>query len=142
MNTRDIDKLEAGRELDALVAEYIFGWRDCKISRMRYVGQSPELMGRPPDMGPGSAQSVPKVSTDIAAFWQVVEHMLLSYESFVLKRVLFKDASEVFSPEGLQKHINRQWSAKFGSANESEARTAQLAGCRAALKAVMEKAAQ
>jgi hypothetical protein len=67
--------MNAGRELDALVAEKVMGWTDihpCPEDDMREYGE--DLWGRQP----GSAhnqQNVPYYSTDIAAAWRIFEKM-------------------------------------------------------------------
>jgi hypothetical protein len=77
--TRDeILSMEAGRELDALVAEQVMGWkretysfnnwRDGKVESMELSG----LMG--PD-GLREVDQFPFYSTDIAAAWEVVEKL-------------------------------------------------------------------
>lgn len=58
--------MKAGRELDAHVAEKIMNWRkDRKPGGYWYAPNQPNL-GR---------HSPPQYSTDIAAAWEVVEHM-------------------------------------------------------------------
>lgn len=51
MQAEDVDKMQAGREMDALIAEKVMGYRAADIV------------------------SVPEYSTHIAAAWQVVERM-------------------------------------------------------------------
>jgi hypothetical protein len=64
--------MEAGRELDRLVAEKVMGWTDL------WEGEG-YVMAYPPNeqaMGiDGERAPVPPYSTDIAAAWQVVERM-------------------------------------------------------------------
>jgi hypothetical protein len=69
---------DAVRELDALVAEKVFGWQRCEAqlhptdNRMiRGVGYCPPNWGT----GERDVDVVPDYSTDIAAAWQVVEKM-------------------------------------------------------------------
>jgi len=102
--TTDYDAMEAGRELDALVAEKVFGW---KWIRFRYElggAQGPEeAIQVSPDDFPGyfdedsymaddgkyprsyHPRGRPAYSTDIAAAWFVVERMRddKSWERFV-----------------------------------------------------------
>lgn len=73
----EVAKLEAGRELDALVAEYVMGWtrhpEPTHPTDNRTIGgvlYCPP--GFPYDMN--SANVVPCFSTDIPAMWQVIEH--------------------------------------------------------------------
>jgi hypothetical protein len=71
--------LEAGRELDALVAEKIFGWQ-----RRPFECNAEQRVVVPPDwtdfsvdywLGRDIYEHVPAYSTDIAAAWQVVERL-------------------------------------------------------------------
>lgn len=67
--------MNAGRELDALVAEKVMGWtevRPCPDEDMREYGE--DLWGRPPG-GPLNSQNVSAYSTDIAAAWEVVDNI-------------------------------------------------------------------
>ena len=73
--TRDeILKLEAGRELDALVAEQVMGFVDLgplQLADLRYQKPTTDgvvVLGR-----------LPNYSTDIAAAWQVVEKISKLY---------------------------------------------------------------
>ena len=63
--------LEAGRELDRLVAEKILGWRyyasGYGLTAQRAYWVSPQ--------GPFSADNLPRFSADIAAAWQVVQYL-------------------------------------------------------------------
>jgi hypothetical protein len=57
--------MNTGRELDALVAEKVMGWRDVS-----------DGYGTPPEATLWEAiHIIPHYSTDIAAAWQVVERM-------------------------------------------------------------------
>jgi ABA sandwich protein len=85
--------MEAGRELDALVAEKVLGWTDVGMKKMyTIVGgdiTANELAWAEVDgeesrgIAPGSPQyewgrgefPVPRFSTDIAAAWQVVQEL-------------------------------------------------------------------
>jgi hypothetical protein len=57
--------MDAGRELDALVAEKIFGW---------LMIDAAAGIGAPDHSGLSAIAAVPHYSTDIAAVWQIVEH--------------------------------------------------------------------
>lgn len=59
----DIDKIEAGQELDALVAEKVMG---LKVRGNKYVEMGDSEI-------PPIALDIPRYSTDMAAAWQVVE---------------------------------------------------------------------
>ena len=107
----DIDKMEAGPEMDALVAERVMGW-----TAERKPGL-PHLW-----LPPGHFISGWSPSTDISAAWQVVEKMLEKHEAFHLEYI-----------------PDKQWYAMFWFATYfTSADTAPLAICRAALKAVVD----
>ena len=85
------DELQAGRELDALVAEKLFGWTHVGTSAA--YGYPPDSTipteEREPAVGwPPRAytKQVPKYSTDIAAAWQVVEKLSEKYRVCVHRR--------------------------------------------------------
>jgi len=59
------DEMEAGRDLDALIATKVMGWQSA-YGFFRWE-QTPPSGGEP--------RAVPRYSTDIAAAWQVVEKM-------------------------------------------------------------------
>lgn len=128
-------EIKAGRELDALIAEKVFGWTAERRSdaSMREVSLlAPGIAGKPwrftqylnesgtsrelGDFGP------PHYSTDIAAAWEVVARMK-GY--LVLKQTGYR--------------VPDFWSAEFVGYRDSlvigEA-SAPLAICKAALKAV------
>jgi hypothetical protein len=60
MNQQEANKIPAGRELDVLVGEYVFGWKSIS-----------------PD--------VPKFSTDVSAAWEVV-NKFSPLHLFILER--------------------------------------------------------
>ena len=106
MTNKEIDKMEAGRKMDMLVAEKVMGWK-------RH--------------GTDIAASNPfPYSTSISAAWEVVEKMEKDGFNFFIESC--KPAYD--------------WWAQFAPRNKdtefhSEAPTASLAICRAALKTVM-----
>lgn len=65
-------ELAAGRELDALVAERVMGWRSIGSDGISTFGDPPN---DPLDLsGTGDGHfHVPRYSTDISAAWEVVE---------------------------------------------------------------------
>lgn len=136
----DVDTLEAGRELDALIAEHLFGWTwweqfSKHHGGLRKVMMPPQFTNpkgewRPaaPDTEPWPgwdtiAAGPPEFSTDIGTAWQIVEwaraHMSgLQWERFC-------------------RPLCENWMLLRGSAHGD----APWAICRAALKVVlMEKA--
>lgn len=62
----DIDTMPAGRELDALVAERVMGWK---------LFASEPGYGRPPHQITLVLTPIPHYSTDIAAAWIIVEKL-------------------------------------------------------------------
>jgi hypothetical protein len=109
--------MEAGRELDALIAERVMGWRQTLFSNF------PDQL-EPPDE-PGKARSVPHYSTDIAAAWLVVEKMRLTHwvEVLVYPELVFVRAGRLGDTHKVKVIRN-------------EAATSPLAICLAALKAL------
>jgi hypothetical protein len=73
MTHQEIDKLAAGRELDALIAEKVMGWTGF------WKRGEPSMMAYPPVEQAagidGERWPVPNYSTNIAAAWLVVEKM-------------------------------------------------------------------
>lgn len=114
---------EAGRELDALVAERVMGWMSVGL-RARYGMLAADWRGHDPlsRVGPEFECAVPHYSTDIAAAWQVVEKVQASGHRVCLYR-----------------QWNGQYHCVFGTAfapnfpGERHADTAPLAICLAAL---------
>lgn len=113
----------AGRELDAEIAERIFGW-----TRVTCVGHHPYAMGLKPG---GNLKNinhygdVPNYSTDIAAAWEAVEKLRASGLSFTINA--YGQRGEEANPT--------TWYCWFGDdKNASQiGATAPLAICRAAL---------
>ncbi len=105
--------MEAGRELDALVAERVMGWQ------VSYA----EKRGRPPlqDDRWGRYGPVPHYSTEIAAAWQVVEQVQKMHDDTLAAFASFLDDGE-----------GRSYLYNMKAAD------AALAICRAALHAVSE----
>lgn len=123
--------MEAGRELDVLVAEKVFGWFRYKNTWRTPSSRTERLHEFPnrPEMYFGSGEEVPHYSTDIAAAWQVKQEITKSGEwGFVLhndgngwSEAIFRHAEKVFPAEG---------------------NTDEVAICLAALKAVGYKKEQ
>ena len=128
MTNEEIDNLEAGRALDALVAERVMGfiWRVSKVSGRRCLISPDYCPAWFVDVANGSEPladqwdtRLPNYSTDIAAAWQVVEKL----RSFSLSR-----------------HLDGSWHCwhwNKGHLNANAA-TPALAICLAALKARAE----
>ena len=111
----DVDTLEAGRELDALVAERVMG--------LRMVSHKTATYDPTPDDAPiGRFADVPRYSTDVAAAWGVVERVLKLGHYFKIAPHCF------YKPPA--------WIIQLDVLGDVLAETFPLAICRAALKAV------
>jgi hypothetical protein len=134
--------MEAGRELDAIIAEKVMGWqretdeRELRRLNSGYLDASEYARWWINPSG-GWACASPRYSTDIAAAWEVVER---------LKDANRDDASYDFDliyesskerETGLRNDVFG-WFAQFGEAEHGSGRadTAPLAICLAALEAV------
>lgn len=108
--------LPAGKELDALVAEHVMGWLD-----IWFCPHTPHCFhGRKSAHHNDTNYQVPKYSSDIAAAWEVVEHLRRQLSGFVL----------------CDSCGGEPWTAGFVDGPDgSEAETVSLAICRAALNA-------
>lgn len=145
MNAGEIIKMPAGREMDALVAEFIFYWiwipsplnTEQKIIVPTDKSKSDIII---PDSsawwwGEDIRALVPYYSTDIAAAWQVVEKMSRPDWAWIIES--FNLANE----------DKPRWFACFWgdidgelcSDASAEADTAPLAICRAALLAILKE---
>lgn len=103
--------MEAGRELDALVAEQVMG--------LRYVQ--------------GPHPTIPRYSTDIAAAWHVVDKMGWSYCYFELGHQPFDAFSD---GEGGDYPVSSYWYCSAEQEYRAEGASPPHAICLAALKAV------
>ena len=127
--TRDeIWKMEAGRELDALIHEQVFGkcahdWIKVTNKPLDKKGNSIYKCSKCGDRRPArEAMGWRNYSTDIAAAWQVVEKMSKLYHVEIEN---FDNGYGVTLDD-----YSQTW--------EAHADTAPLAICRAALLAVMD----
>lgn len=123
MNREDIYKMEAGKEIEKLIAELVFNLEIIQHDD----GPNPPYYCYV-DGDNWLAPSVEPYSRDIAAAWRVVEKFLSLNDEHVF---------HVFSPAELRK----EWYAGCGipgrdGAGHGYADTAQLAICRAALQAM------
>lgn len=133
--------MEAGRELDALVAEKVMGlmrfqtsegrtnWRGEKWVQWYHAdGQQPSCYGM---TGSPSPSPLPKYSTDIAAAWELVEKLnLLGGEREMVRRHDYSKGYEVYEI------IERPPQGMGHSEIIGRAKGAAHAICLAALKAV------
>lgn len=117
-----MSEMQAGREMDCLIAEVVFGWGK----------DTPENVSR--NHGYYNCKKLLRYSTDIAAVWEVVEKMPSPFG-------IMKGYKETYGVGKLGWVVNwcREqycdgWDCEHG--NEAWAETAPLAICRAALKAL------
>jgi hypothetical protein len=126
MTHEQIDQLEAGPELDALIAEKVMGWTG--VEKSNNVGW--ELQGYPPNPKKlhraGGAHLVPDYSTEIPAAWLVVEKLGFL---FTIGRQTNGYIVVIYS--------NNPNLTQTDGCGIGGAKTAPLAICRAALKTVM-----
>ena len=135
MNAGQIREMEAGRELDALVAEKVMGWTMGDYEPGLYYTTRPG--GPVAVISPTWTPRMPfhrfLPSTDIAAAWEVVERL---YDL----RWIIGLGSLAQNPRGWRCELCNMWEDDFERAPsdiEANADTAPLAICRAALLAVM-----
>lgn len=117
----DIDKLVAGRELDALLAEKVMGWKPSKDGR---YWDGPDASRHRED-GPwlDAGESVWSPSQDIVAAWEVLE------------KVQEIGSLQNFGGFGWRCEIHTTTPGYHDCAGEAD--TAPLAICRAALRSVL-----
>ena len=122
MTKDEILNMEAGREMDALIAEKVMGW-DVHPHRTHYINRDAKNE-HPYFVICGDFEP----STDIAAAWQVVEKMSSrkdwdEHPVCIVRNYAFKD----------------MWTVELRDYDfDATAETAPLAICRAALLAAME----
>ena len=129
VETVKIDEMQAGREMDALIAEKVMGWAVFYGEYKGYELLDDEVaQGYPPEEeADGVPFEIPYYSTDIAAAWEVVERITEKRWKFKLRRLPGKDYMAYF--QNLLRFPIECESAPSG--------TAPLAICRAALKVVL-----
>lgn len=120
----NIDEMQAGRKMDALVAEKVMRWtsvafgHECNHGGIYSAwGPYTEPVGKPPDLN--GTDMVPRYSTNIAAALQVM-----------------MQAPKGWSV-GVRRTLTGDWIADYGTAS-GRADTPELAIGRAALKAMGE----
>lgn len=121
----------AGRELDAEIAERVFGWKKYRVAQYPPMSQGAEdrCWHRP---GIDAPCSLPLFSTGVAAAWMVVERMLeLGWYGEV--RLCDDGSSASFNPVGPGHYVKRSVDPREGNA--------ALAVCLCALAALSAKEA-
>jgi hypothetical protein len=105
MSSEEITQMSAGRELDVLVAEHIFGWQietdQTKLKQLsRYVSRPAERTWWREPQGGWHCDPL-QYSVDIVAAWKVVSSMnhsgqaLFLYQSSEQNRAAFGEPSEI-----------------------------------------------
>ena len=127
MTPEEIEKLEAGRELDVLIAEKVMCWinfHEIVIGgQHKWCGSSSQW--------DGLGELVPQYSSEIAAAWQVVEKLKeLSATNIVIEMLQY---SEEWWCE-----VRGISNSKGESLQSAKDKTAPLVICKAALKALMK----
>ena len=133
--------MDAGRELDALVAEKVMGWTCVRTESGWDNGPDPVTggpqigwYGQPPgeEWEGNSGQIIEEYSTDIATAWKVVEVLAAKSQALALQAPGSTEMSEYY-------HYFERWTAEFlpSPLNSSvQADSAPMAICLAALEAV------
>lgn len=128
--------MEAGRELDALIAEKVMGWERGENWLIPPVGTPMRDNNWAAEWDEkGRPHWLPRYSQDIEAAWQVVEKLRKDWE------YLFINAGNGWGVECRTEHVDispsnditYQWTESTGNIHGD---TAPLAICLAALKAV------
>ena len=118
-----IERLEAGPEMEALVAQYVMGWRCCDGFMTWKIPPTGGQQG-------GWATEADHFSRDIAAAWRVVERMWANGYGWNVEQRGEKIRAQFFRHYPGQKEINA-WTFSPSAA---------LSICRAALLAVLRGA--
>jgi hypothetical protein len=113
----------AGRELDALIAEKVMGWRRCPIQDGPYIHF---------DTGTGGGIVAPAYSTSIAAAWEVWNKVTEGEGAW--RWAIYSSAASEVDVEYYGEHYIGDREAGCGWSQESG--PFPLAICRAALMAV------
>ena len=120
MKRDEILKMEAGRELDALVAEKVMGYEDMGIGiGLRFQ--------KPSQTGVKVLYELPSYSTRIAAAWEVVEKLREQFIAVTITTMGPRDQVHVFTTHNGER-MTKVWDD-----------TAPLAICRAALLMEVKK---
>jgi hypothetical protein len=122
----NIDEMQAGREMDALIAEKVMGFTvKCILGRYQIALFDVETGER----APGMFKNLPYYSTDIAAAWEVRKVIqLLGFDAVNVHITTDNPYCQFIKPiyeDSIEQYI-------------AYAETDALAICRAALKAVMK----
>ena len=83
----DIDSMQAGPEMDRMIAEKVMGWKRWRESKVNWIHPT----------GYGTS-NVPNFSTDIAAAWEVFNHVRINW-LFSVRKAFFAHLREIVSKE-------------------------------------------
>lgn len=149
----DIDKMPAGREMDALVAEKVMGHAICEHSRTKSTAQSSgiAMCGVRECKGELHYEYLPRYSTDIAAAWEVVEKLQRDDFTVVVSAnhssnyqacMIFKGFAASYGPADAFLYLGKteEMSVAFGEKPPVRVaeETVPLSICRAALKVISQ----
>lgn len=123
MTPKDIDNMQAGRELDKLIAEKVMGWTDIVPTRglSAWHDIDFDLVGKAP--GQTTRQCLPYYSYFIGHAWQVVEKLTCTTKQWFHLDQHSTGCTAIFQNDTYQGY-------------DADADAAPLAICRAALKAI------
>lgn len=133
----EINKLETGRKLDYLIAKKVMGYETFLSKKAYFKAGMPHAMEYDANIEHPAyfnvkhqtANIVPYYSTDIAAFWQVVEKLVADgYEIGISSIISGSFEFSIYRNDGEIDASILGW--------EKVADTAMHAGCLAALEAV------
>lgn len=133
-----IDEMQAGREMDTLIAEKVMGYVLSALSLPAYPKY--KLCDVASGKFTGYAKNVPNYSTDIAAAWEVVKEIKKQGWSFRYSNNAYADTQHAAAFYGGHRGIGRDILGGDYIYNDNAwaiANTECLAICRAALKAVL-----
>ena len=127
----DVDKLEAGRELDALVAEKVMEWKRLNLRENKgfAIPEHQRQLWMIPVSG-ATTFDIPKWSTDWSAAGEVVDKLDSNWRVLIVQDLNGRRWQCVFEPPGVGA-IDPEVPEGSVFAN---AETVPLAICRAALK--------
>lgn len=136
--------MKAGRALDALIAEHVFGWRLISKLDLEDLGYSVKtplllppgiLLSVPKDQFNFITSHIPRYSEDIAAAWEVLAKLAEKYEItfYNFKEDPANSNSKLLWKVQLREHY---FTTAPGNGEDSIAESAPQAICLAALQAM------
>lgn len=142
----DVDTIEAGPKLDALVAERVMGWHvtDKRPPSPQNWAAYPDVWFETPSGDLMNAAQVPYYSTDIPAAWQVFEKIARPDDLSIgvrSKTFYYNNPRKWETVDGYAVLEHDTHNNELRETEIAWARTAPLAICRAALKAATRRPA-